>query len=75
MQGPEKLRDWLDTAEKTQPEFAAEIGVHQATISKWCNRKTTPRGAQMRALFKATGGYIRPDDFLLGPAQVETAST
>jgi transcriptional regulator with XRE-family HTH domain len=56
------LADYLKNAGLTQAEFAARIGCIQSDVARYlAGRK--PREEVMHAIFKATKGAVRADDF------------
>ena len=61
-----KLKEYLDAISKRPSQFAEEIGVAHNTVLRWLNGSRTPNPEQMRSVFDATRGTVRPDDFVLG---------
>lgn len=60
-----KLREYLDAIGKRPSQFAEDIGVATNTVLRWLNGTRTPNPDQMRVVFDATKGTVRPDDFVL----------
>jgi transcriptional regulator with XRE-family HTH domain len=62
----ERLRTWLTEADKTQAQFAKEMGVSQPTVSDWLNGRISPTAGKLRKISEHTGLSI--DDLLAAPA-------
>jgi transcriptional regulator with XRE-family HTH domain len=50
-----RLAEWLAEQELDQAEFAARMGVHQATVSRWLKGLRTPSASQYERLMAKTG--------------------
>lgn len=51
------LDQFLKQSNITQRQFAADLGVREATVSAWVNGGT-PRPSQMKRIAKATRGAV-----------------
>ena len=63
------LQEYLKKTLTTQYALAAQMGVEQSTIHKWCNGKTIPRPAPLARLSEHTGGLVRYEDFVRAKQQ------
>lgn len=63
-----KLGAFLAAEKLTQDKFAQSVGVTHATVSRWQAGRLLPSAANMLAILRATGGKVRPEDFVLHAA-------
>ena len=63
-----KLATWLKQNQMTQQKFLEEsnalgydFSIH--AVVKWCSGRRIPRGPEMTAIYKVTGGNVTPNDF------------
>ena len=59
-----RLPDFLADRGLTRAGFAALVGVHPVTVSKWCTGTMRPDWQAMEAIKAATSGAVTPNDFL-----------
>lgn len=59
-----KLVDWLQQTRTTITEFAALIGVDTSTAHNWMTGRRNPRAVALAKIDEATGGKVRPVDFV-----------
>lgn len=59
-----QLGDWLEREGVAPEAFGARIGVTGQTIRNWRDGKHTPGIVQALAVEQATGGEVRPVDWL-----------
>jgi DNA-binding transcriptional regulator YdaS (Cro superfamily) len=59
-----KLAQYLDSTRTKRSAFAASISVSPAYVSGLCAGEYWPSRAVMARIVAATGGAVRPDDFL-----------
>ncbi len=57
------LSEYLQANGLRQEEFAARMGVAQATVSRWCNG-LMPRRAHLLRIIELTGGAVTAEAFL-----------
>jgi DNA-binding transcriptional regulator YdaS (Cro superfamily) len=60
-----KLADYMKETGKKPVDIAEEIGVAENSVRRWVAGSRTPDPAMMRAVYAATKGAVRPDDFVL----------
>ena len=65
MNGREKLRHWMLLNKLSYVAFGKEIGATGTSVYRWCAGYHTPRWAILRRIHNKTGGYVRPDDWLI----------
>lgn len=53
------LSEYLDAKKLTQQDFAAIMGVRQATVSRWCSGKAAPSIETAIAIERETGKRVR----------------
>lgn len=58
-----KLSEYLHHEKLTAREFADLIGVTSEAVRLYLAGRRVPRPKQMAAIFDATGGKVRPNDF------------
>jgi transcriptional regulator with XRE-family HTH domain len=58
-----RLSSFLSERGMTRAEFAAEVGVHPVTVSKWCSGAMRPRWNFIDAIQRITGGAVTATDF------------
>lgn len=63
MAGAAKIERWLTLNRLTQAEFAAQVGVTQASVSRWITERRIPTWPTLRRITVATEGFIGPADF------------
>ena len=56
------LCNYLVKRKIQQQKFAALIGVHHTTLSRWLDGKRTPLAAQARKIVEATKGKVNLED-------------
>lgn len=61
------LADYLRHEKQTHEAFAARLGVHAVTVSKWASGAMRPSWPKMEAIQAATGGAVTPADFMRQP--------
>lgn len=61
-----RLEDYMAITGRKVRDLASELGVTPNAVRRWVDRTRTPSPDQMRAIFLATKGAVRPDDFVLG---------
>jgi predicted transcriptional regulator len=59
-----KLSQYLSQAGLTHAQFAQKIGATQAAVSRYASGKRKPHLAKLLQIEKATGGKVRPRDFM-----------
>jgi len=72
-----KLADYLAEKRMSAAEFAAQIGLHKSTVSRWIDSDSTmdktfrPSWENIEEVKRATGGAVTADDWVTpaGPAQ------
>lgn len=62
------LAEYLKSTGTTQEAFAREMGVGQATVSRWCSGGF-PRPRQLATIEKVTAGQVRAADFFATPGE------
>jgi transcriptional regulator with XRE-family HTH domain len=75
MNGPEKLKRWLQLNSLTQEDFATQVGVHQPAVHKWLFGESIPRWPRLRKIHAATSGFVGPSDWLAAPAEKEVVES
>lgn len=60
------LTSYLKAAGQTQAQFAAAVGIDQATVSKLCRGKLVPSLPLAAAIERATGGRVAMASWLIG---------
>lgn len=65
------LSIYLNASGKTQRQFAAEVGVREATVSAW-KGGVTPRPVQMQRVAEITCGALPVTTWFFPPADSET---
>jgi DNA-binding XRE family transcriptional regulator len=58
------LKEYLTWKSLTDTAFAREIGVVPSTVLRLKSGDRSPSMALARKIMEATGGKVRPDDFL-----------
>jgi DNA-binding transcriptional regulator YdaS (Cro superfamily) len=56
------LQTYIRSAGLSQAEFAAKIGSHPVTVSKWCSGAMLPGLGNVRAIEAETGGRVTAAD-------------
>lgn len=65
-----KLADYLNEQNLRQEEFAARLGVEQATVSRYLSGKRMPTRRILEVIVEITSGRVTPNDFMGGaPSQ------
>lgn len=59
-----RLSEWLDRSAVKRWEFAARIGVHPVTVSKWIAGVQRPRLEALRSIARETEGAVTANDFV-----------
>jgi len=59
----QKLELWIEKSGKTQEQIAADLGVTQGSVSRWCLGLAIPRPEMMAKIVEYTGGEVQPNDF------------
>lgn len=57
------LKEYLKNNKLSTIRFAKKIGVSQPVCCMWANDKRFPNSANMKKIFMATGGQVKPSDF------------
>ena len=57
------LARYLATNRLSEAKFAVQIGMSRVSVSHWVNDHSIPHRASMTAIFHATEGAVRPEDF------------
>jgi transcriptional regulator with XRE-family HTH domain len=68
------LSEYLAANNLTQTEFAARVGVKQATIARYARGERFPRLKHLAAIQKETGGTVTADDHVRARESAERAS-
>ncbi|MFT4347702.1 helix-turn-helix domain-containing protein [Bartonella ancashensis] len=58
-----KLKSYLTENNITYAEFAMSIGVSQASIARYINRKRFPHPKIVKKIAKVTDNHISPNDW------------
>ena len=53
----------------TRAQFAARMGVHPVTVSKWCSGAMRPAWSAIERIQAETGGQVTAQDFMARPAE------
>jgi transcriptional regulator with XRE-family HTH domain len=61
---PAKIAAFLDISRESATKLAGQCQMTKAQLSRLKNRKSEPSIKSIRAIFRATGGVVRPDDWL-----------
>lgn len=72
-----QLSEYLKDAEKSQAEFARDIGEKPQTVGRYVAGKRKPEEDVMRKIFNATGGKVTANDFYglpANPPKIEVGS-
>lgn len=56
------LAEYLASRNLTQAEFAAKVGVEQATIGRYAKGERFPRQRHLEAIERETGGLVSAQD-------------
>ena len=67
------LRSYLDDQKIPVSQFAADVRVSVAALHRYLAGQRVPRPEIMRRIITASGGAVRPDDFVLATAATEAA--
>lgn len=67
------LTAYLSRSEKTQAQFASELGVDQATVSKLCRLKLTPSLDLAVRIERATNGAVLASSWIAFSGQEDAA--
>lgn len=59
-----KLRSYLSGRGETQAQFAARIGVHPISVSRYVTGRRLPEPDVIRRIVVATDGAVTADDLL-----------
>jgi DNA-binding transcriptional regulator YiaG len=59
-----KLTKYLEREGLSPEQFAARLGVHRTTITRYLNGTRRPNRRQERLLMQVTGGSVTPMDFM-----------
>jgi transcriptional regulator with XRE-family HTH domain len=59
-----RIAEWLDLSGQNQSQFANELGVTPATVSRWMNGTRSPRWEQLRKINAVTKGFITANHFV-----------
>lgn len=68
-----QLADYLTRISKTQAQFASDLGVDQATVSKLCRQKMTPSLELAVRIERITSGAVLAASWVDGPKQEDAA--
>lgn len=71
--GMNSLAAYLSQSDKTQAQFASELGVDQATISKLCRKKLIPSLDLAVRIERATDGEISAASWVMVPKRENVA--
>ena len=58
-----KLSDWLELKDLSVTEFARQIDVTHATVSRYVSETRRPKPSIMERIRKATKDAVQPNDF------------
>lgn len=58
-----KLQNYLKDTRTTARAFAGQIGRATSTVTRILHGQTMPDPATIRAIMRATGGKVTPNDF------------
>lgn len=72
--GMSQLSAYLTRAAKTQAQFAADLGVDQATVSKLCRQKMTPSLDLAVRIERLTSGEVAVSSWISNPRQEDDAA-
>ena len=65
------LSDFLASQNLTRAQFAARLGVHPVTVSKWCSGAMRPAWSAIERIQAETAGQVTAQDFM--PRAAEAA--
>ena len=65
------LSAFLASQNLTRAQFAARLGVHPVTVSKWCSGAMRPAWSAIERIQVQTGGQVTAQDFM--PRAAEAA--
>lgn len=57
------LTQYMQSEGITAMALAQKLGVSVSTVTRAARGEVIPKPDQMRAIFKATGGKVQPNDF------------
>lgn len=66
-----QLETWLSEEKISRTDFAALVGAHPVSVSKWIAKKMMPRRGHLEAIREVTGGKVTPNDFLCEPSSIQ----
>jgi len=69
-----KLRDYLSSRGLTTADFAALIGVSQASVSRYASGARRPEWNVLTRIVKATDGLVTANDWLADPQEMHSRS-
>lgn len=58
-----QLSQYLEKHNITHDEFAAQIGKHRTSVSRFCSGDRKPDLETLQAIHEATKGKVKPEDF------------
>ena len=67
------LGKWLDENGLDRATFAATVGVHPVTVTKWITGRMMPRREALRAIERETKGAVVATDFVDAPPSIQAA--
>ena len=65
------LSSYLAHAKLTRADFAAQVGAHPVTVSRWATGAALPKRQQMARIEEITGGQVTARDMLETAMSVE----
>ena len=68
------LAEYLEQTNTTAAAFAAGLDVQRATITRYLNGSRLPIPDMMRAIKRATGDMVEPNDWYTEPATSDEAA-
>jgi DNA-binding transcriptional regulator YdaS (Cro superfamily) len=64
------LSSYLANQNMTRAQFAARLGVHPVTVSKWCSGAMRPAWSAIERIQAETGGQVTAQDFIKRQAEI-----
>lgn len=65
-----RLYRWRKARRLSQAVLADNLGTTQQTLSRWERGVLVPSPRRMREIHLLTGGWVRPDHFIIPPVRV-----
>jgi len=63
MNGPQKLRLWMQMNKLTHAQFGKTVGTTGTSVFRWVSGLHRPRWSQIRKIREATEGFVTGDDW------------